>query len=124
MPRRHEGRAATAPPVSSGAEFSQYGEVLDRANVRCTSGSRMKAKLKREGRRWFEVDVEIYGPPRTQWTIRIKQNRRRKHTIRLRGDSDGELDTYRYLRNRAGRDRIVVKARAAGGERCVARMCP
>lgn len=116
--------AVTVPPVSSGAELSQYGRVLDRANVRCTRGSRMKTKLERDGRRWFEVDAEIYGPPRKQWTIKIKQNGRLKHTVRLRGDSDGELDTYRYLRNRPGRDRVVVKARSAAGERCVARLRP
>jgi hypothetical protein len=54
--------------------------------------------------------AEIYGPPRKKRTIKIKQNDRLKHTVRLRGDSDGELDIFRYLRNRPGRDRIVVKA--------------
>ena len=107
-------QAALPPTVTPAA-------VIDRRSVRCSEGSRMVGTLERDGQR-LEAEAEIFGPVRESWVVRIVQNGDLAHRISRSADSDGELDVWRYLPNRAGEDRVRLAARSADGERCVVRL--
>ena len=112
---------AAAAPVQPSADVKPTMRILDREVVQCSQSARMVTKLERDGAR-LEVDAEIFGPARERWVIKIKQNGKLVHKIARNADYDGELDIWRYLPNRPGEDRVKIKARAADGERCVAKL--
>jgi hypothetical protein len=111
--------AAAAPaPTGSAPTVVPGVRVLDREVRACTRSSTIIGVLERDRPR-LEVDAEIIGPRRATWTFTIRHNGQLVQTVTKRADSDGEVDVWRYLRDRPGQDRVVVTARSAGGERCV-----
>ncbi|MEZ5116405.1 MAG: hypothetical protein R2737_09070 [Candidatus Nanopelagicales bacterium] len=108
--------AASVPAAQPSA--GPTARILDRELVSCSRSARMMGVLERDGRQ-LEVDAEIVGPRRTSWTFTVRHNGSLTHAITKRADGDGEVDVWRYLRDRPGTDRVTVSARASSGERCV-----
>lgn len=109
----------TSLTISSPANAAQPQRVVDRAIVECSSDSLLEVDLERE-RRVLEVDVSMYTEARERWTLTIAQRGQTLHTFDRTANREGELDTWRKVPLRDGV--IVVNARSASGETCVARV--
>jgi hypothetical protein len=109
---------ALAVPTAAGAT-AQRDRISDRAFVQCSKGSMLQVDLEREGRK-FEVDVEVYAAPRERWTVTIGTPGRVTHTFTRTTNREGELNGWRYMPRSSGT--IEVRATAADGERCRARV--
>lgn len=102
--------------AASGVEKVRYGS--------CTQGSTWKLELEKE-HGYIDVDFEAEtGKVGAIWRVkithtRIKNNRKWVHRSTTRSDRDGEVDVDRHLRDRKGRDGVVVRIKnRSSGEVC------
>lgn len=86
----------------------------------CSAGAWWELSLEREFR-VLEIDMDIEGArPGERWTFTVTHNGKAKKTIRTVADYEGDVDAQWMVRDRNGTDRVVVKARSASGQTCVA----
>ena len=86
----------------------------------CTAGAWWELSLEREFGS-LEVDMDIErARSGERWTFTLKHNGKAKKVVRMVADYDGDVDAQWFLRDRAGVDRVTVKATSASGQTCVA----
>jgi len=95
--------------------------LLDRAFAECTAGAMISAELERDGRQ-LEVDVELYGAPRENWSFTVAHRGGGTLTVTRTLNREGETDFWRYLPDRPGTDTVTVTARSTAGQRCSVRV--
>jgi hypothetical protein len=111
--------AVTLAPASALARHGGGG-ITKRGT--CSRGSTSELKLRRENRRIeteFEVDQNRSG---VRWHVTLRRNgslaASTSATTRAPG---GSFTVRRLLRNRAGADTVVARAKSPSGETCIAR---
>jgi hypothetical protein len=86
----------------------------------CTAGAWWDLSLEREYGS-LEVDFDIErARAGERWTVTLTHNGATKKAVRVVTDYEGDADAQWILRDRAGTDRIVVKATSASGQTCKA----
>ncbi len=108
---------AAAPAAdAAGVERQKYGT--------CSQGSTWKLELERE-HGLIDVDFDADTPRAgVTWKVkikhkRVKNNKKWVYRSTTRSDRDGEVDVDRHLKNRKGKDRVVVRVKSrATGEVC------
>lgn len=86
----------------------------------CTAGAWWDLSLEREYGS-LEVDFDIErARAGERWTVTLTHNGTAKRSVRVITDYEGDADAQWILRDRAGTDRIVVKATSASGQTCKA----
>lgn len=94
---------AVAPAsAADGVERSKHGV--------CTGSSTWELELEREhGHIDLSFDADTHRAGQA-WKVKIKQNGKVVHNATHRTERDGDLDVDRNLRDKAGQDKIVVRA--------------
>ena len=94
----------------------------------CTQGSTWELELEKEH---GVIDVDFEAETRSagdRWKVKVKHKKvknnkkwvYRSHTV---SDREGEVDVDRYLKDRAGKDKVVVRVKStASGEVCKAKL--
>ena len=86
----------------------------------CTAGAWWDLSLGREYGS-LEVDFDIErARAGERWTVTLTHNGTAKRSVRVITDYEGDADAQWILRDRAGTDRITVKATSASGQTCKA----
>lgn len=84
----------------------------------CTAGAWWDLSLEREYGS-LEVDFDIErARAGERWTVTLTHNGTAKRSVRVITDYEGDADAQWILRDRAGTDRITVKATSASGQTC------
>ncbi len=86
----------------------------------CSAGAWWEMSLEREFR-VLDIDMDIEGARAGEsWTFTVTHNGKSKKTVRTVADYEGDVDAQWMARDRKGTDRVVVKAKSASGQTCVA----
>jgi len=106
---------AAAPAASAGVEKTSKGS--------CTKSSTWKLDLEKEH---GVIDIDFEGKTSASgktWNYKVKQNGVVRHSGKTVTERDGEFDIDRNVKDRAGKDTIIVRAKhSATGEVCKAKL--
>lgn len=106
---------ATAPAASAEVEKVKRGD--------CTKSSTWKLELEKDD---GQIDIDFDGHTKRAgktWKYKVKQDGVVRHSGRTVTETDGEFDVDKDVKDRSGKDTIVVRAESlASGEVCKARM--
>ena len=109
------GMALVAAPAAQAMPAFETGKTGS-----CSAGAWWDLSMEREFG-YLEVDMDIErARPGERWTISLSHNGQAKKLVRAVADYEGDVDAQWILRDRAGTDRVTVKATSASGQTCVA----
>jgi len=113
--------AASAVAVSGFAiatNPAQADGIENEKTKRCSAGSFAQLSLEKEFGR-IDVDFDIENAsPRGVWMVRVKHNGKRILKTQRVADYEGELDVSANVKDKAGKDRFIARAKGPGGEVC------
>jgi hypothetical protein len=97
---------------------AQAFEIEREKSVRCSAGSFATLSLEKEfGRIDADFEIENAAAARS-WNVRMKHNGSTVLRTQRTADYEGDLDVMQQVRDRAGKDRFVVRATGPNGEVC------
>jgi hypothetical protein len=103
----------------AGASAAQADMDIEREkSKRCSGASFATLSLEKEfGRIDADFEIENATPGRS-WNVRIKHNGNTVLRTSRVADYEGDLDVMQQVRDRAGKDRFIARAKGPNGEVC------
>jgi hypothetical protein len=105
--------------ASASAAHADFDFEREKSVMCKNSNAIASLSLEKEFGNRIEVDFEVENAvPNRTWNVRIKHDGRTSlRTVRAT-DFEGELDVIHNVKDRRGKDRVVVRAKSSTGEVC------
>lgn len=110
--------AATGLGIAGASAAQADFDIEREKSTRCSGASFATLSLEKEfGRIDADFEIENAQPGRS-WNVRITHNGNTVLRTSRVADYEGDLDVMQQVRDRAGKDRFVARAKGPNGEVC------